>query len=135
MLSTTISVVPGGTVIINVLANVDGIPDPANLQILSNPVHGTVDIDPPRVLIIYTADQAYAGDDRFRYQVCDATSSSTCAVGLVRVVVGLPQTSAVASARTLVAPSLPIWAFWATVTTLWALLIRRVLARAGSRTR
>jgi len=81
-------VVTGGNVIINVLANDQGLADePITVSILTDPYFGSAFVlDSNR--ISYTADFGFLGNDDFQYTVADRTGETSNAT--VRVVVSAP---------------------------------------------
>ncbi len=59
---------------LDVLANdtdVDGMPDPASVEILTAAAHGSLSTDPMTGQVLYSPDLNYYGPDSFQYRVCD----------------------------------------------------------------
>jgi len=75
-----------GSVDIDVIAN-DTDPDGDTLTIgyVSNPPHGTAELDPDTGLITYTPDPDFTGEDTFFYEACDP--SHVCVTAVVTVTV------------------------------------------------
>jgi N-acetylneuraminic acid mutarotase len=72
----TATVTTGSKVVVDVLANVTGNPDPSTLRIVSGPSHGTA-FDPPET-ITYIPTAGYTGTDSLVYEVCSLSDSGTC---------------------------------------------------------
>jgi N-acetylneuraminic acid mutarotase len=72
----TATVSTGSSVVVDVLANSTGNPDPSTLRIVSGPSHG-IAFDPPET-ITYIPTAGYIGPDSLVYEVCSLDDSSTC---------------------------------------------------------
>ncbi|MRT93188.1 tandem-95 repeat protein [Ancylomarina sp. 16SWW S1-10-2] len=74
--------------VIDVLANdsdVDGTLDLTNLEVVTEPAHGTVIINPTTGEITYTPDADYHGNDQFTYEICD--NDGACDTAVVYIIV------------------------------------------------
>lgn len=74
---------PSTPVVTNVLANDSlngGVVNPAgvNIQVIAQPDHGQVTINPTTGNIVYTPDPGFNGLDDYEYQICEKTDSLAC---------------------------------------------------------
>jgi hypothetical protein len=92
---TQVSVVAGGSVSVDVFADVAGLVDPASVVVTSGPKHGSVAVDPLTGWITYTPDPGFQGQDTFTWAACELGEPDTCATGSVLAIVGLPATSTI----------------------------------------
>ncbi|MCW1923324.1 cadherin domain-containing protein [Luteolibacter arcticus] len=70
--SDAVEVSIGGGTTLRPLANDTGIFDPASLQLVSSPAHGTASYDANRRIFIYKHTGTTAGVDSFRYRISNA---------------------------------------------------------------
>ncbi len=68
-------------------ADMDGVPDPASVFVLTPPANGTATVDPATGLVTYTPDPDYYGPDAFTYRVCDNGVPPACDSASVAITV------------------------------------------------
>jgi hypothetical protein len=97
VISKSATVTSGGSVTVDVLTGISGMPDASTLTITSGPSHGKA-VDPPGT-ITYTPTAGYVGDDALTYQVCSILDPTVCkgAVLSFSVVPGVPDTGFIRS--------------------------------------
>ena len=72
--------------VIDVLTNDVGDPDPGSVTIFSQPSNGSVIVN-PNGTITYTSHPGYQGPDQFEYQVCSLEDPAVCDVATVYITV------------------------------------------------
>ncbi|MFM5903575.1 MAG: Ig-like domain-containing protein, partial [Microbacteriaceae bacterium] len=65
--------------------------NPGSVSIGTEPLHGTVDVDPLTGKITYTPADGFSGTDTFTYQVCDTSDPVLCTTAEVTVLVSPEQ--------------------------------------------